>query len=574
MHRLLTVNPWGQTTQSEFSATYARSLNLLLTLTDKTLTRLFKCESLGESRVELTGASLAALLLFSSVAATALVLFAAAWFGPDSRRTQRMAHASEAAPESIAFLFDRTALVDATRPAERLISAAPMEGSDWGRLLALLSPEFPDFAKRIEALPGDGVQTYESKDASTRLTAEWRDGLCRVTLIDQDVDLPSASVDAQSYSAMERELETLKANTDITPFPVWRQDKEGRVTWVNRAYVDILRKVHGPEGAQRWPTPALFDVLTVAESEGFAEPLRIALDAQQNGELWFDVHAVSSGDELLCTAVNVDQVVDSKRQLQAFTQTLTKTFADLAVGLAIFDRSRRLQLFNPALADLTELPFGFLVANPTLHRFLDKMRDMGRVPEPRNYTAWRTRIADLELSASDGHFCETWTLSNGQTLRVTGRPHPDGALAFIFEDISAEISLTRRFRAELEAGRSVFDHFDEAIAVFSPSGVLTMANSAYAGLWGHSPMSSVEQAVIGDVSDFWAENTLPSAVWDRATAFIHAIGDRDPWTSDVNLRDGRAVTCRFVPLNGGSTLVGFTPHVASSGDVRFRRRAG
>jgi hypothetical protein len=42
----------------------------------------------------------------------------------------------------------------------------------------------------------------------------------------------------------------------------------------------------------------------------------------------------------------------------------------------------------------------------------------------------------LEEEAASGLFEETWSLPGGQTYRVIGRPHPNGALAFMFEDIS------------------------------------------------------------------------------------------------------------------------------------------
>jgi hypothetical protein len=44
-------------------------------------------------------------------------------------------------------------------------------------------------------------------------------------------------------------------------------------------------------------------------------------------------------------------------------------------------------------------------------------------------------------------------------LRVTGRPHPNGAIAFLFEDISQEVSLTRRFRTDLDLDRGILDDF-------------------------------------------------------------------------------------------------------------------
>lgn len=520
----------------------------------------------------LTGAALVATLTLSSIAATLVALFAAAWLNSENRRRHRAAKASSGTDDAVSFLFDRTTLVDATSPAEKLLAAAPTDSDDWSRFLAVLTPQFPDLVDLLDQPKFDGIQKLVSQDTTTQLVIKHHDGMCRVSVLDKDVDAPTLDIDSQSYAALERELDTLRNNTEVGPCLSWRQDSAGRIIWVNRTYVKAIERLKGKEAAKRWPTPALFDPKAVADSVEHDHPLRVALRAQ-NGENWYDVHASLVGQEIVCTAVDVDEVIESKRQLQAFTQTLTKTFADLAVGLAIFDKSRKLALFNPALAELTELPFGFLAGNPTLFRFLDRMRDLGRVPEPRNYSEWRGRMADLESNAADGQVSETWTLANGQTLRVTGRPHPDGALAFIFEDISAEITLTRRFRAELAAGRSVIDHFEEAIAVFSTSGALTMANTAYCDLWGQDPMSGVAQVDIAEAVGYWQENSLPSASWEKAATYVFGASDRVPWSSEITLRDGRRVTCRFVPMSGGSTLVGFTPNVARSGQVQFRRRA-
>ncbi|MEL7027137.1 MAG: PAS-domain containing protein, partial [Pseudomonadota bacterium] len=514
--------------------------------------------------------SLAVALTVSSVTAASLALFAAVRLGPEGRRAKRVAN--QKTEDAIAFLFDRTELVDATQAGERLIAAAPNDQTEWGRLMALLGPQFPELIDGIDTLAQDGKQSYVSQDNSTKLRAEWRDGLCRLSLVDQDLERPTTAIDSQSHAALERELETLRANTDNAPYIVWRQDDGGRITWFNRSYLKALQQVRGPDAAKHWPTPPLFDTLSVAEVEEETAPLRVALELA-NTEAWYDIHVARDAGELVCTAIDIGRVVDAERQLKAFTQTLTKTFADLAAGLAIFDRSRRLVLFNPALADLTELPFDFLAGHPTLFGLLDRMRDQGRVPEPRNYTEWRRQIAELEISAEGGFFSETWTLPNGQTIRVTGRPHPDGALAFIFEDISAEISLTRRFRAELDAGRAVLDHFDEAVAVFSGAGILTMANSAYAKLWGDNPMSGIDQIDIADLAKLWSARSLPSPAWERASAFVRTAGAREAWSAEVTLRDGRAVTCRLVPLSGGSTLVGFTTRLAGSSSVQFRRRA-
>ena len=100
-------------------------------------------------------------------------------------------------------------------------------------------------------------------------------------------------------------------------------------------------------------------------------------------------------------------------------------------------------------------------------------------------------LTKLEDQAVDGSFCETWSLPSGVTFRVTGRPHPDGAIAFLFEDISAEMSLTRRFNAEIELSHAALDGLDEAILLVNTSGVVAFSNDAYREMWQADPGASV-----------------------------------------------------------------------------------
>jgi len=108
------------------------------------------------------------------------------------------------------------------------------------------------------------------------------------------------------------------------------------------------------------------------------------------------------------------------------------------------------------------------------------------MPEPKNYASWREKLAVLVAAAAEGTFSEVWNLPNGQIYRISGRPHPDGALAFLFEDITAEVSVTRKYRSELEFYYSLLDQMDTAVAVFSMSGTMILSNEAHQDLWGIS----------------------------------------------------------------------------------------
>ncbi len=163
-----------------------------------------------------------------------------------------------------------------------------------------------------------------------------------------------------------------------------------------------------------------------------------------------------------------------------------------------------------------------------------------------------------KLALRSGGSCErlapgstTWSLPSGQTYRVTGRPHPDGAVAFLFEDISSEISLTRRFRAAAELSHEVFDSLDEAVAVFQPSGELLMSNTAFTRLWQFDPAETLGCVTLNDTIRVWQSFSLPNPVWTSLQGYASRMGDRRPLSAGIALRDGRHLSCRFLPLTGG-----------------------
>ena len=329
--------------------------------------------------------------------------------------------------------------------------------------------------------------------------------------------------------------------------------------WANHAYLIRAVELLPEDEDLSWPLPRLFDQPATPASR----LPRLKLQMPSGAE-WYDLVRVPQGEETLCYALAADKAVQAETALREFMQTLTKTFADLPIGLAIFDRSRCLQMFNPALADLTTLAPEMLIARPSLNAFLDAMRAKAMIPEPRDYRSWRKQLARLEEEASMGIFEETWSLPGGQTYRVIGRPHPNGALAFMFEDISNEMSRTRRYRADLELGQSVIDAVEDAVAVFSQGGQLVMSNHAYAQLWQHDPQVLLSEASIATLCAFWRDHAAPTLLWDDASDYVTSGGDREPWEGDVRLLDGRLVSCRFRPLTGNATLITFRVQVAAT----------
>lgn len=469
------------------------------------------------------------------------------------------------------FLFDGETLIDATAGARALLSTGGAKGSAWQRLQAFIAPRFPEFEARIAGLSTLGNLTLASSDAAASpltLHVEWRGGLARISVIDAAADAQSHSIDTLSLRAMEEELDILRNAITHAPILMWRQNRLAEVVWANQAYLSEVIGSQEEGGSLTWPLPRLFPTLSVPQGESSARGQRGALEQKGGKPHWFDLHAFPQEAGHLIFALPADPAVHAETALREFVQTLTKTFAHLQIGLAIFDRQRQLALFNPALLDLTTLPPDFLSARPTLFSFLDAMRDRHMIPEPKDYKAWRKQMIALEKAAASGKFEEVWTLPSGQTYRVTGRPHPDGAMALMFEDISAETLQTRRYRADLELGQAVIDSMDEGMAIFSQAGTLVMSNRAYASLWGHDPGAMLAESGLGSVCTHWRTKSAPSPIWTEASAFINTLGPREPWAGEARLVDGRLIACRFQPLTGGATLAGFRVINAAQGKPR------
>jgi PAS domain-containing protein len=393
-------------------------------------------------------------------------------------------------------------------------------------------------------------------DDRGRLRAEMRGDLMRITLTDMVTGSAAAAPDPQSLDAQERELSSLREIARAVPALLWRQNRDGQITWMNAGYLDAVRRLRGTAVAESWPLPQIFGHLPPALPEPAVR--RLSLSGPDANRLdWFDCQATSLGGDTFYAAVDANAAVQAEGKLLETRQSFARTFAELAIGLAIFDRGRQLVIFNPALTDLTGLAPDFLAAKPTLFGFLDKLRERHMTPEPRDYPSWRRGIVDLEAAAVEGCYSETWSLPNGSTYRVIGRPHPDGAIAFLFEDVSAEVSLTRRFRSELEIGHSALDAIEDPIAIFSPGGILILANEAYGEVWGDDPETSLTEIDIGQATRRWMEKTAPTPVWGDVREFVTRAADRSDWASDVRLRDGRLMTCRVSPIAGGSTMLRF-----------------
>lgn len=479
-------------------------------------------------------------------------------------RQKQISQPKKVRPENLpVFLFDGPYLADATHSAHEIIRRRSNELSEREALVQLLRPVFPTLEDDISKLPDQKESTLISPEDQSLSIDVWRDGeVVKLTLRNAGHLDTSLRYKALEEEAFEEEARNLHLISENAPQLIWQEDEDGQVIWANKAYLRYA-DLHAPPTeftGKVWPSKRLFSgIPTLIEKDALPLTTRRSLQLHnQNAEHWFDVTTMPAPKGSMHYAVDANEVMRAEESQKAFIATIANTFAQLSIGLAIFDRKRRLSSYNPAFGDLTGLPAQFLISRPTIEIVLDRLRDLGKLPEPKDYSSFREQFTALESAAKEGTYIENWELPDGQTYQVTGKPHPNGALALLFEDVTAEISLTRRFRTEIETSQAVLDNIPDAIAVFSQSNALVISNIAYENLWGEQSISGAITYDLRKALKTWKSGCASNMIWRGIETFANTTSDREPWSDKVLLKDGRQATCHVLPLSGGMTMIKFT----------------
>ncbi|WP_152926612.1 PAS-domain containing protein [Shimia sp. SK013] len=455
-------------------------------------------------------------------------------------RKHRHGKAEISGDEAI-FIYRNGVMVEANAAGLRLLAGQGKSENSWRALRRLLAERFPDFPANqgtVQDQETTVLAPLNAQDTSVITIDQWQD-VARVSILSQkisDIDGPP----------IETEI-SLRA-----PYPIWICDNTGAITWCNFAYHNFALSL-GHVRAQK--PPHLFDI--PAQKPG-PLPWRVGIDQQSEAlTYWFDVTAVSLKHGTVFFAVDANTIVSAEMTQRSIVQTLSQTFAQLPTGLAIFDRNRRLVLFNPSLTALTDLPASVLSDHPTITAFFDALRESRIAPEPQSSKPWQEHVADIIRSAEQGGYCETWELPSGKTYRVTGRPQPDGAIAILFDDISAEMSLTRRFRSDIDIAHAALDALDDPVALFSQSGEHLLCNHAYRSFWKADPDTSFAPYTIHDATTLWASEVCDTPAWQDFRSAVLSKGTRQIWTGTLALRTFGLVDVALTPIAGGATLVRF-----------------
>ena len=345
---------------------------------------------------------------------------------------------------------------------------------------------------------------------------------------------------------------------DALPIPVWLRDRTLSLKWANRAFLAATNSedVAGAVTAQASLEKSERDLAAAARAEGHAtEAKRFAVVAGQRRALSFTHTPMAEG--IVATAIDVTDVSSAEARLQQHIDAHADTLDKLATAVAIFDREQKLSFYNRAYAQLWGLSETFLDAKPTDGEVLDKLREQRRLPEQRDYQAWkRTRLAlyeqGIEYLPED-----LWHLPGGKTLRVVAQPHPFGGLTFLYEDVTERLALESNYNTLIKVQSATLDTLTEGVAVFGPDARLKLHNAAFARIWELEPAELEGEPHVKDIAEICIGRFGEEAFWLRLVSTIASGSERQRDWGEIERSDKTILALSLAPLPDGATLVTF-----------------
>ena len=459
-------------------------------------------------------------------------------------------------------LIDRGRVIEVSKQAAEWLGAR--RGVSVEDLMRpLLGPSADTTLRALEGLETSGepvhLLTKDAGDRPLEVMGHAEGGRLRIvfrdaSFTDQQLRDAKAELDARTaeLNAQGWRQKTCLQLLDKAPLIVWNREQDGTVNWAE-----------GSITTQEGSVDALDAVNLLASRQsieglipGPVDRTRLELGAVDPVAL-HSIEIDGPDGTRSGFAVDASLTASAERTLTRFIQTMTETFAHLTVGLAIFDSNHRLILFNPALSEMWQIDAAWLARRPDLREILDRLRTARRIPELTDYRAWRGRLLGLFENPDAVDYEESWDLTSGARIRVMARPHPHGAIAFVFDDVTEQMKLENRFRHMDDLLRTALDRLDEGLAVFGANGLLQFVNSAFHDIWDTDHDSVTKGMHARDIFELCSRLTVETSVWDRGTTFATGEVSREVWTARLTLGGGRVLRARFAPLPGGSTLAAF-----------------
>jgi signal transduction histidine kinase len=359
----------------------------------------------------------------------------------------------------------------------------------------------------------------------------------------------------------EAALNSLTHLIEAAPFPMWYRGPDLKLGLVNSAFVQA---VEGSDAA---------DVISrsaeLLDAQGEDSAAASAKKAQDSGRVISRMQpAIIGGERRMLRivdvplasgavagfAVDVQDLEDARAELSRYIESQRELADRMTAGTAQFDSERTLSFFNRPFAMMSHLDPDWLAEKPEFDRIIDRMREQQRLPETRDFPAWKEERRGWFTSAEEV-IEEEWMLANGDHIRVVAQPLPDGGLRLFLEDRTEQLRLASARDTLLRVRAATFDNLFEAISVFASDGRLYTWNRRFLEDWELDEEWLTSHPRVDELVPAMARKLVnPTAAAQIREMVRQTTNERQSASGRISMTDGRHFQFAAVPLPDGNAL--------------------
>ena len=359
----------------------------------------------------------------------------------------------------------------------------------------------------------------------------------------------------------ESALNSLTHLIEAAPFPMWYRGPDLKLGLVNSAFVNA---VEGKDAADVIDRGA-----ELVDAQGEDSAVATAREAQESGRVVSKMQpAIIHGERRMLRVVNVplstgavagfavdvQDLEDARAELVRYVESQRELADRMTAGTAQFDADRTLSFFNRPFAMMSQLDPEWLTEKPEFDRVIERMRDEQRLPETRDFPAWKEERRGWFTSA-DEVLEEEWMLPNGDHIRVVAQPLPDGGLRLFLEDRTEQLRLASARDTLLRVRAATFDNLFEAISVFASDGRLYTWNSRFLEDWELDEEWLTTHPRVDELVPAMARKLVnPTAAAQIREMVRQTTNERQSSSGRISMTDGRHFQFAAVPLPDGNAL--------------------
>jgi len=359
----------------------------------------------------------------------------------------------------------------------------------------------------------------------------------------------------------EGALDSLTHLIESAPFPMWYRGPDLKLGLVNSAFVEAVEARDAADVIARG--------IELIDEPGDHGARAAALKALELGKIQSrNQAAILRGERRMLRIVNVplptgavagfaidiQDLEDARFELARHIESQRELADRMTAGAAQFGADRSLNFFNQPFAVMAQLDPDWLAERPEFDRLLERMRENHRLPETRDFPAWKDERRAW-FSSADEVVEEEWMLANGDHLRVVAQPLPDGGLRLFLEDRTEQVRLASARDTLLRVRAATFDNLFEAISVFASDGRLYLWNRRFCQVWDLDEEWLGEHPRVDELVPAMARKLVnPTAAAQVREQVRQTTAKRESAGGRLSMTDGRHFEFAAVPLPDGNAL--------------------